>query len=92
MPTTPQLERTEQIMSHAREALDSLVREQVIHNLGKPTDLLSVQVRPLWGTRYRVNVVVGANAASARVVDSFFLVTDADGSILEATPKIKRRY
>jgi hypothetical protein len=92
MLTTPQLERAEDLTSHKRATLDSLIREQVIHRLGQPADLLTVQVRPLWGTRYRVNVFVGPSVACATVVDSFFLVTDADGNILEATPKIKRRY
>jgi len=92
MLSTPQLERNEELVSHKREMLGALVREQVIHCLGQPPDLLSVQVRPLWGTRYRVNVFVGASVASAKVTDSFFLVLGADGNILEATPKIKRRY
>jgi hypothetical protein len=92
MQTTPQLERAEKLTSHKRETLCALVREQVMHCLGRPPDLLSVEVRPLWGTRYRVNVFVGVSIACARVADSFFLVMDADGNILEATPKIKRRY
>ena len=92
MPTTPQLERTEPVSKHTRETIISLVRGQVIHNLGQPADMLSVQVRPLWGTRYRVNVFVGPSVASATVSDSFFLVTDTEGNILDAAPKIKRRY
>jgi hypothetical protein len=92
MQTTAELERAKDLTSHKRETLDSLIREQVMHNLGKPANLLTVQVRPLWETRYRVNVFVGPSIACATVVDSFFLVTDADGNILEATPKIKRRY
>jgi hypothetical protein len=90
MPTTPQPQRAENLAS--RETLASVIRKQVINFLGRPADLLSVQVQSLWETRYRVNVFAGASVGSAKVIDSFFVVTDADGNILEATPKIKRRY
>jgi ribosomal protein L19 len=89
---TPELEHAKEMERHKREALNSLVREQVIHTLGEPGDLLSVQVRPLWGTNYRVNVFAGVSIACARMTHSFFLVTDGDGNILEATPKIERQY
>jgi hypothetical protein len=75
-----------------RETLNSRVREQVICALGKPDDLLSVQVRPLWGTNFRANVFVGANVACAKIIHSFFLVTDDNGNILKSTPTIKRLY
>lgn len=75
-----------------RETLNSLVRAQMICALGKPDDLLSVQVRPLWGTNFRANIFVGANVACAKIIHSFFLVTDDNGNILKSTPTIKRLY
>ncbi len=92
MLTTPQLEHPEKPAIQDRETLTAFVRNQVIRSLGRPAGLLSVQVRPLWGTRYRVNVFAGTDVASAKVTDSFFLVTDEHGNILESTPKITRRY
>ena len=70
---------------------DGIFARQV-QALGKPGDLLDVQVRPLWGPHYRVNVFVGANITCARIIHSFFLVTDGNGNVLESTPKIKRQY
>jgi hypothetical protein len=78
--------------NHKRETLKDLIREQVLHTLGEPGDLLRVQVRPLWGSNYRVNVFVGVHAASAKVTNSYFVVADGDGNILESTPKIEKQY
>ena len=75
-----------------REKLDDLIREQVIHALGMPTDLRNVQVRKIWDDHYRVNVLVGMNAASIRVANSYFLVVDSDGCVIAATPKITKLY
>src|SRR5439155_5711323 len=92
MQTTLDRDHAKELERHKRETLSSLVREQVIHALGEPSDLLNVQVRPLWGAHYRVNVFVGINDGCAKISHSFFLVTDNDGNILESTPKIKRHY
>lgn len=86
------IEHAKEMARNQQETLCSLLREQVIHTLGKPGDLLSVQVRPLWGMNYRVNIFAGVSSASPRISHSFFLVTDNDGKILESTPKIKRQY
>jgi hypothetical protein len=37
-------------------------------------------------------VLVGVDAASVRVAHSYFVVTDSDGNILPATPKITKEY
>ncbi len=81
-----------EIEKHKRETLNSLLREQLIGILGKPEDLLTVQVRPLWGMNFRANVFVGASIACAKISHSYFLVTDDDGNILKSTPAIKRLY
>jgi hypothetical protein len=75
-----------------REALNNLIREQVIHALGKPIDLRKVQVRKVWDDHYRVNVIVGMNAGSVRVANSYFVVIDSEGGLVTATPKITKQY
>ena len=92
MQMTLERERANEVERHERETMNSHVREQVIRALGEPADLLDVQVRPLWGPHYRVNVFVGVNITCARIIHSFFLVTDGNGNVLESTPKIKRQY
>lgn len=74
------------------EALRNLIRERVLHALGRPTDLRQVQVRKVWDDHYRVNVIVGVNAGSVRVANSYFLKVDSDGGLIAATPKITKQY
>jgi hypothetical protein len=69
-----------------------LIEEQVIHVLGRPPNLVGVQVRNLWGDRYRVNVFVGLNAASASIIRSFFLIVDDTGRITKSMPEIARAF
>lgn len=68
------------------------VGQQVIQMLGAPVQLQQLQVRPLWDTHYRVNVVVGADLVSARIAHSFFLTADDAGHIIACTPAITRHY
>jgi hypothetical protein len=70
----------------------AVIGDRVIHIVGHPDDLQRVQVRPLWEDRYRVNIFVGVDAASAKIAHSFFLVADEDGNILASTPTMARRY
>ena len=71
---------------------NSLIGDRVIHALGKPGGLYKVDVRPLWGKYYRVNIMIEGAAGSAKIADSFFLETDSDGSIVASSPKIARKY
>jgi hypothetical protein len=84
------------IKLHAREhdhlEQNAVIGGQVMRALGQPGDLHRVEVRPLREDHYRVNVLVGPDAASVRVAHSYFLVTDGEGTILAATPAITRRY
>ena len=73
---------------HARQALNRLLAEQVIHAIGEPDGPYQVQVRPLWGNYFRVNILVGPDAASVKVARSYFLRADGDGNIVESDPKI----
>ena len=92
MPTSQQREHRQDMEQHEREALSTLIGEQVFHSLGEPNSPHKVQVRPLWKDHYRVNVFVGADAASTTVAHSFFLVADGDGNIKTSTPKIRKVY
>jgi hypothetical protein len=93
MPNKLQCEQPkDKLGSDERETLDNLIREQVIHALGAPFNLRSVQVRKVWDDHYRVNVLVNVGAGTVRVANSFFLVTDSDGCLTAATPKITRLY
>ena len=75
-----------------RQQLRAVIGKQVLDALGQPGGLLGTQVRPLWQDHYRVNVIVGVNAASAKIAHSYFLVVDGDGTIIVSTPKITREY
>ena len=75
-----------------REALDDRIREQVIHALGKPSDLRVVQVREVWNNHYRVNVIVGEHAGSVRVANSFLVAIDDEGDLVDTTPVITKQY
>jgi hypothetical protein len=86
------MEHTKNRKEDLRETLSALLAEQVVHILGEPKDLHKVQVRPLWGNYFRVNVLVGKDASSVRVANSYFLKADGDGNIVESTPKITRQY
>ena len=75
-----------------RQQLSAAIGKHVMRTLGQPGDLHSVQVRYLWDDHYRVNVLVGADATSARVANSYYLVADSEGNIIASTPEITRQY
>jgi hypothetical protein len=92
MPTQqkdPQPAGTEELGVRQR---NSLIGKHVIQALGPPEGLHRVQIRPLWGQYFRVNVLVGPDAVSAKVVHSYFLAADSLGKILTSTPVIVRHY
>jgi len=74
------------------KVVNNLIRAQVINALGKPPDLLKVQVRKVWDNHYRVNVLVGTNDGSTRFANSYFVVTDSSGGLITSTPKITKLY
>ncbi len=92
MTTPEQTDRDHPIDRQTRDTRDDFIAKQVVRSLGSPTDLFSVQVRPLGTDRYRVNVFVGKYATSARIADSFFLTVDDEGKILTSSPEIARLY
>ena len=77
---------------HRQKMLNARIGEHVLHALGKPPKLLTVQVRPLGGGNYRVNVLIGDAAACATISHSYFVRADGNGTILAATPTLHRHY
>lgn len=73
-------------------SLHDLIGRQVIRSLGYPKDLLKVGVYPIGSDRYRVNIVTGKDFATSRITDSFFVVADANGKIVNSTPQIVKQY
>jgi len=92
MPANQQREQPKPVDKQKLDTLNDFIEQQVIKALGKPSNLVKVQVRPIWDNHYRVNVLVGADAASARVANSYFLEVDSEGSVIAANPKIGRQY
>ncbi len=92
MPRAPQSQQYEDLEQHQRATLNTLIREQVIHLLGQPDCLHKVQVRSLWQDHYRVNILLGEDAISARIAHSYFVEADSDGNIVETSPKITKQY
>jgi len=90
MPPTQQREQDTGLDQHNSEALQALVEEQVIDRLGKPAGVRNVQVRRLWENRYRVNVLVGESAASAKIANSYFVKADGNGNIVDSNPAMTR--
>jgi hypothetical protein len=90
MPTKQQDRRETGAEERARRS--ALIAAHVLRALGQPDALHRVQVRHLWEDNYRVNVLVGADAAQAKVAHSYFLVVNPAGAILTSTPTITRQY
>src|SRR3954471_8476521 len=82
MRTTEVSVRREELDGAVREALNSLIGGQVIHDPGRPGGLLGGQVRRLWPSHYRANVLVGPDLTSARVAHSYFLTVDGNGNVI----------
>ena len=92
MPEQEQAKQSVDQLKQARRQRKTVIRKQVIDALGQPHDLYGVQVRHLWDDHYRVNVLAGVDAASAKVAHSYFLLADSEGNILASTPKITKQY
>ncbi len=94
MMKTQRQEKVEALQEekHAGERLQAAILQQVLHQLGQPNDRIRVQIRKLWEGRYRVNIITGLETGSAVIAHSFFLVTDDNGTIVAATPRITKHY
>ena len=76
----------------AVERLESVVRTNVLSDLGNPMGAHRVQVKSVWGNFYRVNVFTGPDIASFKVAHSYFLQADLNGKILMSSPAIVKVY
>jgi hypothetical protein len=92
MSTIQQGDQDKEMGRHRRDALNAVIGKHVVRSLGPPGDLLKVQVRPLGSSRYRVNVLVGKEASSARIAHSFYLTADGEGNLITSSPAIIRVY
>jgi hypothetical protein len=92
MAKTVELEQSDEVEKKWHTSRNVLIGRRVLHALGKPADLLRVQVKHLWDQHYRVNVFVGPDAGSAHVANSYFVETDDDGTIIAAAPRLQRQY
>jgi len=71
------------------------IARKVLAGLGAPGNLARVDVRRLWDECYRVNVLCTTTSGLmeiARITDSFFVVTSAEGEIVGSSPAIAHRY
>ena len=78
----------QELRRRERAACKKRIGERVIKALGDSDHFRTVQVRSLWDQHYRVNVFIGADAASAKIAHSYFVETDLEGNIIESTPRI----
>jgi hypothetical protein len=92
MLSKPQSDRDKESPPIPVETLNARIGGHVVRSLGSPNDLINVKVHPIGNDRYRVNVMVGKSAGTARVANSFFLTADGEGNIVNSSPKIVRLY
>ena len=92
MPAQKEVKRPADPEADERNRLNAAIGGHVLGALGKPGGLFGVQVRRLWGDRYRVNVLVGRDVASTTIAHSYFLVVDEAGNIETTSPAIRRQY
>ena len=90
MATKQQDNRPADAEDGGHERRSAAIAGRVLHALGETDVPRRVDVRRLWDGHYRVNVLVGEDAA-ARITHSFVVVTDGDGAILASTPQIARQ-
>jgi len=91
--TTTQPHKAEPALTEeGRRRAEALLGVRVLQALGQPPGWHRVQVRRLGQETFRVNVFVGADAATAKIAHSYFLVADGAGNITEASPTVLRRY
>jgi len=93
MPNIHQYDQPKEDQSpEQRHALHDVIREQILRALGRPADLLKVQIRKVWDEHYRVNVLVGPDAGSVRLANSYFVVVNSAGGLVTTTPTIEKMY
>jgi hypothetical protein len=86
MPIAQPTEESKARNPQQREEFQAVIGRQVTRTLTDASGLCKVQVRPLWGNFYRVNVLIEDQVGSVKIPHSYFLQVDGDGNIIESTP------
>jgi hypothetical protein len=90
-PKPPEEQPDDATTSLGRQRAE-VIRAGVLAALGRPAELFRVNVMPLWGDNYRVNVLIGEDATAVKIPNSFFVTVDDRGAILKSTPPIQKQY
>jgi hypothetical protein len=73
---------------------DRWIADRVFERLGRPKDLFRIQIRQLWGDKFRVNVYRETDTTQAlprvQMTASFFGPTDHD--TMTSRPTIEKKY
>jgi hypothetical protein len=91
-PQMPPEETPEAVVTPDELKRKEVIRVSVLKALGRPSELLRVNVMPLWGNHFRVNIVTGEDATAVTIPNSYFVTVDERGTILRSEPIIQKLY
>ncbi len=80
------------LVDQSAKRLCSAICLNIMATLGRPNDFLRITARQITGNGYRVNVVTGTSAASARIAHSYFITADANGNVTTSDPAVMKQY
>ncbi len=80
LPVVPPDKETEPADQSAKQLATAICRH-VIATLGRHSNLLRITARQVTGDGFRVNVLTGVDAASARISHSYFVTADGAGNV-----------
>jgi hypothetical protein len=82
-------------LKKTEKSADKVIQERVLRRLGRPPHLHSIDVKHLWGKKYRVNIWIKTNTdepvASYSLQHSYF-ITMSEENIMKSNPPIERLY
>ncbi|QEL21097.1 hypothetical protein [Limnoglobus roseus] len=88
-PRLNQVEPDEQpILIDATESL----RNHILVTLGRPKDLIRIDVVRLWPNTYRANLLVGKSFDQATFAHSYFVTTTDAGKVVTSVPNLSNVY
>lgn len=76
----------------AAERRSAAILKSILATLGRPADFYRATIRRVNSDNFRVNVLTGPDAASARIAHSYFVTADDRGTITESSPAIVKSY
>ena len=91
--TKPEVLAREQAdkQQRASDVIAKRVGDNILLGLGRPSNLVHIQVKRLWESAYRVNVLIGV-LLDATIQHSYFVKTNEEGEIVTTNPRVKRIY